>query len=96
MSIASTSVRHRRQKAHLPVYLILVRRHEGPPKIGRVDDAERIDRLVRMVNDLHSAGKSSEQAVTDLSASALMEPLWHLHWPMWNTCMFVAMEVFRS
>gem|GEM_PF-3349252 len=62
------------KKGNVPVYLLMVRRSQGPPTIVRVDDADRIDRLVSMVNELHTAGKSSDQAIKDLS-DTLVKPL---------------------
>ena len=61
-------------KNYVPVYLLMVRRKEGPPTVVRVDDADRIDHLVRLVNELHTADKNSDQAITDLS-EALVAPV---------------------
>lgn len=62
------------RKNYMPVYLLMVRRKEGPPTVVRVDDADRIDHLVSMVNELHTAGKNSDQVIKDLS-EALVLPL---------------------
>lgn len=62
------------RKGYMPAYLLMLRRHEGPPVLITINDADRVDRLVTLVNELHTLGNNSDQAIKDLS-DALVKPM---------------------
>jgi hypothetical protein len=60
--------------AYEPAYLLMVRRNTGVPTVIRVNDAERIDSLIAVVNERHTQGKDAPEAIQALS-DALVAPL---------------------